>query len=331
MHGTRTLGSTRWTRLGRLAAAGVLGIGVAAVGGVSDHPGSVVQAGAETAARSDAALVIRLERSGPSEDWSLRIQGTIGSAEFDYEGRVRSAWEVHTVREVRSVRGGRVESEVTDRRRVRGVRDASEMDIEPELPCVGQLDELVPGWRGVVAAAISRPAPNLSTLTILIKEPDEPARDTAPDQAAPDSEAYPMTTTTRLSPALRMRDPDSGVWLDAQDSYLALARRFGLERQSLQDLIAYRLDAGEVAEAFHGGRPDAPTRVDPEQIMVGLEGRREIRFHKIRFGEPTVPGIRIEIRSDIQGPITELTEMERMLEGRLSDSVERIKAGAGPR
>lgn len=306
MHATRTLGSTRWTRLGRLAAAGVLGIGVVAVAGVSGHSGSVVQdqAGAETAARSDAALMIRLERSGPSEDWSLRIEGAIGSAEFDYEGRVRSF------------------------RREAGV---SELETDPELPFGGRLDELVPGLRGVVTAAISRQAPNLSTLTILIKEPDEPARDTAPDQAAPDSEAYPMTTTTRLSPALRMRDPDSGVWLDAQDSYLALARRFGLERQSLQDLIAYRLDAGEVAEAFHGGRPDAPTRVDPEQIMVGLEGRREIRFHKIRFGEPTVPGIRIEIRSDIQGPITELTEMERMLEGRLSDSVERIKAGAGPR
>ncbi|MCC5823552.1 MAG: hypothetical protein LAT64_10560 [Phycisphaerales bacterium] len=301
MPGARKFGSMRWTTRGGvscLAIAGAAALGISVMGGAAERaePGAQGQADKKEASEP-VRLVIEFERTDASPNWSVKIEGQIGETNFDYTGEIQSV---------------QVDAE------------EPKLVAVPPLPGFGPDHMVVSKIMGLAGSMISRPTLHLNRLSFKIKDGDQGLRKRARDPADHPPAPYTMTMTTSLSPTFRMRDLESGAWLSMQQSYLDLGRRFGLDRNDLQDLIAYRLGPDEVVAAFRRARVSASEPTDPSAIAVELAGYREIRLDT-----PSIPGVRIELHQVFRGPLTDLSRMEQTLEGQMSDSIERIKTNAG--
>ncbi len=176
----------------------------------------------------DTDAVVRFTRDSPTDSWSLTITGSVAGTPVDFTGTVASI----------EVQNG-----------------VPMLIVTPPTPTFTATADLCTPMLRAGAAALLNASPFLTELFFDISAPLEESAD--PDRFdGVDLDTLPLftvTTTIRKSPLPTIKDWVNGDPLTPAESYLSLATDFGLTKEAVQDLIAYRLDADQTVEAFRAG------------------------------------------------------------------------------
>ena len=176
----------------------------------------------------DTDAVIRLTRDSPTDPWSITIIGSVAATPVDYAGTVTSI----------EIQNG-----------------VPTLILTPPAPTFTATADLCTPMFRAAAATLSNASPLATELSFDISAPIEDSSD--PDRFdGVDLDTIPIFSTfitTRKSPLPTIKDWVNGDPLTPAESLISLATDFGLTKESVQDLIAYRLSPTQTVEAFRAG------------------------------------------------------------------------------